>query len=139
MDDNLTLQAIEQLRSYHKFFALLLAGIYLMDFGILWTQKNYATLNKRLWFFMPLIFCLLAIIFLLGISLWAMMGFVFEGRIFEMCAVWVVFLSLEIMRSKILKRSRISLAGMKKYVRFCKIYYGCGFGIFVVLFMLWSR
>lgn len=72
---------------------------------------------------MPLIFLLLSITFLIGISIWAMLGFEFSWRIVAMLIILFAILVCEIRRKNLLKTARISESGMRSYVKFCKLLY----------------
>lgn len=108
---------------FHYLFVILLPLIYASNLYILFKEKNYAKLNKKIWYRMPLIFLLLSINFLIGLSIWAMQQFIFQFSIILMCFIFCFLLGSEIYRIKKLKQSRISEEGMQNYVSFCKKIY----------------
>ncbi len=81
---------------------------------------------------MPLIFLLLSANFLLGVTIWAMLHFALSWRVVVMIAVMLIVLVAEIGRKNHLKISRISEAGMKRYIKRCKILYGFEILLFVI-------
>ncbi len=123
MESNGVSLAISSLIFYHHIFVSLLLPIFAFNLFNTYFEKNYAKLNKKIWFCMPLIFLLLSIIFLTGISIWAMLGFKFSWRIIAMLAILLIISIYEIKRKNLLKISRISESGMKSYVKFCKLLY----------------
>lgn len=137
MESSSVALAISSLISYHHIFASLLLIVFGLNLFFLFSEKNYAKLNKKIWFCMPLIFLLLGIVFLLGISIWAMLGFGFSWRIVGMILLLLAILVCEIRRKNLLVKSRISEAGMQSYVRFCKILYGAEFLILLICMGLW--
>lgn len=128
----LTNQALLLLISWHYFFICVLPVIFAANLYFLFTHKNYAILNKRIWFCMPLIFLFSGIGFFTGISAWAMMQFAFSKRILIMIVIFLLVLIFEIKRKNKLKISRISQKGMKKYINFCIAMYAIEFIFFLL-------
>lgn len=123
MESNGVNLAISSLIFYHHIFVFLLLPVFIFNLFNTFFEKNYAKLNKKIWFCMPLIFLLLSITFLIGISIWAMLGFEFSWRIVAMLIILFVILVCEIRRKNLLKTARISESGMRSYVKFCKLLY----------------
>lgn len=123
MESNGVNLAISSLIFYHHIFVSLLLPVFIFNLFNTFFEKNYAKLNKKIWFCMPLIFLLLSITFLIGISIWAMLGFEFSWRIVAMLIILFVILVCEIRRKNLLKTARISESSMRSYVKFCKLLY----------------
>ncbi|WP_104697036.1 MULTISPECIES: hypothetical protein [unclassified Helicobacter] len=104
----------------HYIFIIPLPIIYIFNLYVLFRESNYARLNKKIWYGMPMIFLLLSISLLTGLSIWAMQQFQFHFSIIFMCFVFCFLLGSEIYRIKNLKRSRIAEEKMQKYISFCK-------------------
>ncbi|MCE3038929.1 hypothetical protein [Helicobacter anatolicus] len=132
MESDLTLRTLEILKSYHVFFLFIVPVVFVLNLLYLYTQKNYASLNKKIWFSMPLLFSLYAVGFVLGIVIWAMLGFTYQGKILLMLFVWTIFLVGEIIRSKKLKIMRLSQEGMERYIAGCKIFYILALAVYLV-------
>lgn len=129
MSNDITFQAIQMLINYHIFFLFIVPIVFIINLFNLYVQKNYAVLNKRLWFCMPLLFSLYAVNFLLGITIWAMEGFGFSFGILWMIVIWLLALIWEVKRNKKLKTSRLSEESMQQYVKLCK---QCYFGLLII-------
>lgn len=135
MESIATKNILETMIFYHYFLTLPLPLIYLINLLTLQMQKNYATINKRIWYSMPLIFLLLSISFFGGLCVWAMEHFYFKFSIILMLLVFCILTGSEIYRIKRLKEDRISEASMKKYISLCKKLYSVNFILIVGLIL----
>lgn len=117
-------QAFSNLNFYHAFFCAFFAIPSLINLYSLFTYKNFASLNKKIWYVMPLIFFLLCISLLGGLNISATQRNFVSPMVLMMWIYWILTLVGEIMRIKILKVARrTSKEAMLRYVRFCKILY----------------
>lgn len=133
MESIATKNILETMIFYHYFLTLPLPIIYLINLFTLQIQKNYATINKRIWYSMPLIFLFLSISFFGGLCIWAMEHFSFKLSIIIMLLVFCILTGSEIYRIKRLKKDRISEASMKKYISLCKKLYSINFILIISL------
>ncbi|WP_185963004.1 hypothetical protein [Helicobacter mehlei] len=110
-------QALIDAINFHAFcmgLGPLIFGANLFWLGYL---KNYATLNKRLYAMMVIVFMWVAIGFFSGVFIWAMQGFSGSLKVLLMgLALGLISLG-EIQRIKKLKHARIKEAYMQKYIR----------------------
>lgn len=117
-------KAFSDLNFYHAFFCAFFAVPFIINLYSLFTYKNFASLNKKIWYAMPLIFFLLCIAFLSGINVSITQNRFFSPFIILMWAYWVFVLGGEILRMRILKIARrTSKEAMLRYVKFCKLLY----------------
>ncbi|WP_104758794.1 hypothetical protein [Helicobacter bizzozeronii] len=110
-------QALIDAIKFHAFFmglGPLIFGANLFWLGYL---KNYATLNKRLYAMMVIVFMWVAIGFFSGVFIWAMQGFSGSLKVVLMVIALGLISLGEIQRIKKLKHARIKEAYMQKYIR----------------------
>ncbi|WP_027327803.1 hypothetical protein [Helicobacter pametensis] len=128
-------QAFSDLVFYHAFFSAFFAFPFALNLFTLFAYKNFASLNKKIWYTMPLIFFLLSIAFLSGINVSITQNLYTSPFVIGMWAYWLFVLCGEIIRIKILKVARrTNEQAMLKYVRFCKILYSLNLLGFALLF-----
>lgn len=121
---NAVQKAFSNLNFYHAFFCAFFAIPFLINLYSLFTYQNFASLNKKIWYAMPLIFFLLCIAFLSGINVSITQNQFFSLPVLAMWVYWVFVLGGEILRMKILKVARrTSKEAMLRYVKFCKFLY----------------
>lgn len=120
---------------YHYFFSAFLALPFVINLITLFTYKNFVTLNKKIWYVMPLLFFLIAISALSGFNLSAM------SHNFTSLKVLVMFFYLgfvffgEIYRIRLLKvAKRTSEEAMLKYVKKAKVLYFLDLLGFILVF-----
>lgn len=130
-------KAFSDLNFYHSFFCAFFAAPFIINLYSLFTYKNFASLNKKIWYAMPLIFFLLCIAFLSGINVSITQNRFFSPFVVMMWIYWLFILGGEILRMRILKIARrTNKEAMLKYVRFCKFLYIfdlLGFSLFYFL------
>lgn len=121
---NAVQKAFSDLNFYHAFFCAFFAIPFLINLYSLFTYKNFASLNKKIWYAMPLIFFLLCIAFLSGINVSITQNNFSSPFVLAMWAYWIFVLGGEILRMRILKVARrTSKEAMLRYVKFCKLLY----------------
>lgn len=121
---NAVQKAFSDLNFYHAFFCAFFAIPFLINLYSLFTYKNFASLNKKIWYAMPLIFFLLCIAFLSGINVSITQNNFSSPFVLAMWAYWIFVLGGEILRMRILKVARrTSKEAMLRYVKFCKFLY----------------
>lgn len=119
-------RAFSSLNFYHAFFCAFFAIPFLINLYSLFTYKNFASLNKKIWYAMPLIFFLLCIAFLSGMNVSITQNKFSSPFVLAMWAYWIFVLGGEILRMRILKVARrTSKEAMLGYVKFCKLLYFC--------------
>lgn len=117
-------RAFSDLIFYHAFFSAFFALPFTLNLYNLFTYKNFASLNKKIWYSMPLIFFLLSIAFLSGINVSITQSNFVNPMVLAMWGYWIFVFAGEIIRLKLLKIARrIDEEAMLKYVRFCKTLY----------------
>ncbi|ANV97719.1 hypothetical protein BBW65_02370 [Helicobacter enhydrae] len=132
---NLIAQAFSSLTFYHKFFSAFFALPFVLNLFNLYTIKNFATLNKKIWFYMPLIFFLLSVAIFSGLTLIFMQQVFFSLRIVAMSLFCLFVLIAEITRIKRLKIARrTNEQAMLDYIRFCKKIYSLDLLLFAIVF-----
>ncbi len=107
----------------HEIFACLFFIPYIWYLYILYTYKTFLDMNKKIYFVMPITIFLLSVSIVTGGFLLAMINFMFDIRIIFMMFILIIFLFGEIYRIKRLKKAKISIEGMQKYVNICKKMY----------------
>lgn len=115
-------QSLNDLIFFHLIFIAMLPLVYCLNLIALF-KKNYATINKNLWRNMVIIYFLLSVIFLGGLSIWAMQHFHFSFKVCLMILLFCFILGGEIYRNKRLKTARIAKSSMEQYIAFCKKFY----------------
>ena len=125
MEEFIVIQkAFSDLVFYHAFFSAFFAIPFALNLYNLFTYKNFASLNKKIWYSMPLIFFLLSIAFLSGINVSITQGNFANPMVLAMWGYWIFVFGGEIIRLKLLKIARrTNEEAMLKYVRFCKTLY----------------
>lgn len=130
-------RAFSNLNFYHVFFCAFFPIPFLINLYSLSTYKNFASLNKKIWYAMPLIFFLLCIAFLSGINVSITQNDFSSPFVLIMWVYWIFILIGEILRIRILKVARRTSEGaMLKYVRFCKFLYVCNLLGFALIYFL---
>lgn len=117
-------EAFSSFLFYHSFFSAFLALPFIMNLITLFTYKSFASLNKKIWHVMPLLFFLLAISTFSGLNLSAM-GHNFSSLWVLLMFAYVLFVLIaEIYRIKLLKVARrTNEEAMLQYVKKAKILY----------------
>lgn len=117
-------EAFSSFLFYHYFFSAFLALPFVINLITLFTYKNFASLNKKIWYAMPLLFFLIAVCTLSGLNLSAMGHNFTSAKVLGMF-VYILFVFLgEIYRIKLLKVARrTSEEAMLEYVKKAKILY----------------
>ncbi len=123
---------------YHKIFAGFFALPFVLNLLVLFFgSKNLVAMNKKIWFIAPIIFFLLSVSVLSGITIWIFGNLELSLKIIAMITFCIFVLIGEIYRIKILKVARrTNLEAMKGYVKFCKILYIMDLLFFILLFWL---
>lgn len=112
--------ALNQAISFHIFINYALLFLSATHGILLFAFKDFVKINKTSFYLTPLFLGFLFIDFLSGISLWAMMGFIWSAKILLMILANFMFVG-EILRVKMLRKARQILRFQAKYVRFAKI------------------
>lgn len=112
--------ALNQAISFHIFINYALLFLSATHGILLFAFKDFVKINKTSFYLTPLFLGFLFIDFLSGISLWAMMGFIWSAKILLMILANFMFVG-EILRIKMLRKARQILRFQAKYVRFAKI------------------
>lgn len=112
--------ALSQAISFHIIISYFLLAIALINLIALFFMKDFVRINKLSWVFTPLFLGFLFIVFLSGISVWAMMKFEFNIKVLLMIVANFMFI-IEILRIKRLRIARINPALRQSYVRFAQI------------------
>lgn len=121
---NMIQKAFNDLVFYHAFFSAFFAFPFVLNLYTLYTYKNFASLNKKIWYAMPLIFFLLGVALLSGLNVSITQNIYTSPMILVMWGYWLFVLVGEIARIRILKLARrTNEEAMLKYVKFCKILY----------------
>lgn len=120
---------------YHYFFSAFLALPFVINLITLFTYKNFASLNKKIWYVMPLLFFLVAISTLSGLNLSAM-GHNFTSPLVLAMFGYILFvIGGEIYRIKLLKVARrTNEEAMLEYAKKAKILYCLDLLGFAILF-----
>lgn len=136
---NMIQKAFSDLVFYHAFFSAFFAFPFVLNLYTLYTYKNFASLNKKIWYAMPLIFFLLAVAFLSGINVSITQNNFNSPIVLAMWGYWLFVLIGEIIRIRILKIARrTNEEAMLRYVKFCKILYILNLLGFALVFY-WSK
>lgn len=131
-------KAFSDLVFYHAFFSAFFAFPFVLNLYTLYTYKNFASLNKRIWYAMPLIFFLLGVSLLSGINVFITQKHL-SLPVLIMCGYWLFVFVGEIFRIRILKVARrTNEQAMLQYVRFCKFLYLLDLIGFILIFF-WSK
>lgn len=109
----------------HEIFACLFFIPYIWYLIILYRAETFLSMNRKMYFVMPISIFLLGVGIITGGFLLAMRHFALDIRILLMIFVFVVFLAGEIYRMRTLKRAKTSLEGMQRYKKTCKVMYSC--------------
>lgn len=118
---------------YHAIFSYIIFLPILLNIYRLFTYQNLVILNKKIWFSMPIIFFLITVGLLSGISILAMSKELKLSVIF-MIVFTLLVLVLEIVRIRYLKVARRTNQDMMdRYVRFCRIIYIAELLLFTML------
>lgn len=112
--------ALNQAISFHIFINYALLFLSATHGILLFAFKDFVKINKTSFYLTPLFLGFLFIDFLSGISLWAMIGFIWSAKILLMIFANFMFVG-EILRVKMLRKARQILRFQAKYVRFAKI------------------
>lgn len=112
--------ALNQAISFHIFINYALLFLSATHGILLFAFKDFVKINKTSFYLTPLFLGFLFIDFLSGVSLWAMMGFIWSAKILLMIFANFMFVG-EILRVKMLRKARQILRFQAKYVRFAKI------------------
>lgn len=112
--------ALLQAISFHTIMSYFLFAIAFMNEITLFFIKDFVKINKLSWAFTPLFCGFLFIVFLSGVSVWAMRQFSFNINILLMMAANLMFI-LEILRIKRLRIARIKPTLRQSYIQFAKI------------------
>lgn len=107
----------------HEMFACLFFVPYISYLIILYRAETFLTMNKKIYFVMPITVFLLGVGLITGIFLLSMRCFIIDIRILFMILVLLLFIVGEIYRIKTLKKATTSLEGMQRYRYICKIMY----------------
>lgn len=128
-------EAFSSFLFYHYFFSTFLALPFIINLITLFTYKNFASLNKKIWYVMPLLFFLIAISTLSGLNLSAM-GHNFTSPKVLAMFVYILFVFVgEIYRIRLLKVARrTSEKAMLDYVKKAKILYFLDLLGFILVF-----
>lgn len=120
---------------YHYFFSAFLALPFVINLITLFTYKNFASLNKKIWYVMPLLFFLIAVATLSGLNLSAMGHNFTSPKVLAMFA-YIIFVTVgEIYRIKLLKVARrTNEQAMLDYVKKAKILYFLDLLGFILVF-----
>lgn len=120
---------------YHYFFSAFLALPFVINLITLFTYKNFASLNKKIWYVMPLLFFLLGVSTLSGLNLSAMEHNFYSPLVLAMFAYTLFVIGGEIYRIKLLKVARrTNEKAMLEYVKKAKILYILDLLGFLLLF-----
>ena len=117
-------KAFSSLVFYHYFFSAFLALPFVINLITLFTYKNFISLNKKIWYVMPLLFFLITISALSGLNLSAMNHDFASPKVLVMSFYLGFVLFGEIYRIKLLKvAKRTSEEAMLEYVKKAKVLY----------------
>lgn len=120
---------------YHYFFSAFLALPFVINLITLYTYKNFASLNKKIWYVMPLLFFLIAVAALSGLNLSAMGHNFTSAKVLTMFAYIIFVTAGEICRIKLLKVARrTNEQAMLDYVKKAKILYFLDLLGFILVF-----
>lgn len=120
---------------YHYFFSAFLALPFMINLVTLFTYKNFASLNKKIWYVMPLLFFLIAVCMLSGLNLSAIGHNFGSPWVLAMFAYTLFVLGGEIYRIKLLKvAKRTNEEAMLQYVKKTKILYILDLLGFILIF-----
>lgn len=128
-------EAFSSFLFYHYFFSAFLALPFIINLITLFTYKNFASLNKKIWYVMPLLFFLIAISTLSGLNLSAM-GHNFTSPKVLAMFVYILFVFVgEFYRIRLLKVARrTNEEAMLDYVKKAKILYFLDLLGFILVF-----
>lgn len=128
-------EAFSSFLFYHYFFSAFLALPFIINLITLFTYKNFASLNKKIWYVMPLLFFLIAISTLSGLNLSAI-GHNFTSPKVLAMFIYILFVFVgEIYRIRLLKVARrTSEEAMLDYVKKAKILYFLDLLGFILVF-----
>lgn len=128
-------EAFSSFLFYHYFFSAFLALPFVINLITLFSYKNFASLNKKIWYVMPLLFFLIAVSALSGLNLSAM-GHNFTSPKVLAMMFYLIFVFLgEIYRIKLLKVARrTNEEAMLEYVKKAKILYFLDLLGFIIVF-----
>lgn len=128
-------EAFSSFLFYHYFFSAFLALPFVINLITLFSYKNFASLNKKIWYVMPLLFFLIAVSALSGLNLSAM-GHNFTSPKVLAMMLYLIFVFLgEIYRIKLLKVARrTNEEAMLEYVKKAKILYFLDLLGFIIVF-----
>lgn len=130
-------KAFSSLFFYHTFFCAFLIIPFLINLYSLFTYKNFASLNKKIWHAMPLIFFLLLVALLSGINVSITQSNFLSPSVIAMWIYWFFVLSGEIFRIKTLKIARrTSEEAMLRYIKLCKWLYICNLLGLALIYLL---
>lgn len=127
--------AFANLVFYHAFFSAFFAFPFVLNLYTLFSYKNFASLNKKIWFAMPLIFFLLAVSLLSGINVVVTQNIYTSPAVLIMWGYWLFVFIGEIIRIRTLSVARrTNEQAMLKYIKICKILYGLDLLGFVLIY-----
>ncbi|PAF47799.1 hypothetical protein BKH46_02910 [Helicobacter sp. 12S02634-8] len=121
---------------FHAFFMYFTPIPFLINLYTLFTQKNYARVNYKMWFVMPMVFFFVAVAFFSGIFVMAMQHFHIDMRIVAMIVVTIFIFIGEIVRIKRLKLAKTKETLMQEYLKFCKFLYGIDLALCVLIIVM---
>ncbi|WP_240328963.1 hypothetical protein [Helicobacter suis] len=129
-------EAWQDARSFHAFLMALGPIVFGINLVFLGLVKNYATLNKCLYFMMPMVFAWVAMAFFSGIFLLAMQSFALSGKVALMGLVVGIVMLGEIMRVYKLKLARTKESLMLAYIKWSKGLYGLDLLLCLLVYIL---
>lgn len=109
---------------FHRFINFSL--LFLVTLNLVFTlffHKRFFILHKIIWFTTPLLFGILAMMLISGLSLAAMMQFKFSFATIYMMATNIVILILEIKRVKKLRNVRAFPNKLTSYIKYTTLLY----------------
>ncbi|MGX2983018.1 hypothetical protein [Helicobacter sp. 23-1045] len=114
--------ALNQAIFFHAFINYATLCIVAICGILLFCVKDFVKINKISFYATPLFCGFLFVDFLSGVSVWAMMGFAWSGKIALMILANFMFI-LEIVRIKILRKARQILRFRERYLKIARIFY----------------
>ncbi|BDQ28777.1 hypothetical protein ASB7_06140 [Helicobacter ailurogastricus] len=120
---------------FHVFLMALGPVLFCVNLAFLWLVKNHASLNKKLYLMMPMVFMWGAMAFFSGVFLWAMQHFNFSWKVGLMGLVLGMVCGGEVWRVRKLKIARTKESLMLAYITWCKGLYGLNLLLCLALFL----
>lgn len=125
--------ALSQATSFHAMIVYFLFAIAFVNEITLFFIKDFVKINKLSFALTPLFLGFLFIVFLSGVSVWAMNQFEFSFKILLMIVANFMFV-IEIVRIKKLRKARANPSLRESYVKFARI--ANGFYLAIILYFL---